>query len=430
MRTWAVIVCVAVLAAAGPARAIDDYERPPISYSDSAPDNAVSRLQARLDAGEATLPHDDRFGYLPGVLARLDVPTSSQTLVFSKTSLQQRWITPRNPRVVYFNDDVYVGFVRGGEVMEVSVADPRLGTVFYTLEQERAERPRFVRRTDDCLLCHGGSQTGGVPGHVVRSVYADASGQPILAAGSHRVDPTTPFVHRFGGWYVTGTHGREQHLGNVTFRKRPDHDGVDDPSGLNVTDLAERFDTAGYLAPHSDLVALMVLIHQAAVHNTITRAGFDTRLALHREAALNRELGEAADHRWPSTDTVLDAAAEALVERFLGCDEPPLAAPIGGTSSFATDFAARGPVSADGRSLRALDLRTRLFRHPCSFLITSESFSALPEELRGRFWRRMDAVLSGRDASPAFAHLTPVDRTAIREILAATHAEAAAWKAP
>jgi hypothetical protein len=429
MRGAIVFLCASVVASGGPARALDDYERPPISYSESTPDNDVSRLQARLDAGDVTLTHDDRFGYLPAVLARLDVPVSSQTLVFSKTSLQQRWISPRSPRAVYFNDDVYVGFVRGGEVMEVSVADPALGTVFYTLDQEAAERPRFVRRTDDCLLCHGGSQTGGVPGHVVRSVYTDASGQPILAAGSHRVDPTTPFVHRFGGWYVTGTHGAEEHLGNVTFRTRPDHDGVDDTSGLNLTDLGSRIETRDYLAPHSDLVALMVLIHQAAAHNAITRTGFDVRLALHREAALNRETGAAPGHRWPSTDTVLDAAAEALVERFLGCEEPPLAAPIGGTSSFATEFAAHGPAAADGRSLRALDLKTRLFRYPCSYLIESESFAALPGELRGRFWRRMDGVLAG-GGGEAFAHLSADDRRGIRDILAATHPEAAAWRTP
>jgi hypothetical protein len=203
------------------AAAEDDFELAPILYSASTPDNPVSRLQTRLDSGATTLTWDDSVGRLTSVLAALEVPTSSQTLVFSKTSLQQTRISPRNPRALYFNDDVYVGYVRAGEVVEVSVADPALGTVFYWVEQVPGERPRFERRTEDCLLCHGGSQTRGVPGHIVRSVYPSPSGQPIFSAGSHRVDDSTALADRWGGWYVTGRHGKQRHLGNVTYGDRP-----------------------------------------------------------------------------------------------------------------------------------------------------------------------------------------------------------------
>ena len=415
-------VALVAVAAAGiaPVAALDEFERPPISYSESTPDNPVQRLQSRIDAGEVRLLYDDTVGYLRSVLAELRVPVSSQSLVFSKTSLQVHRIRPGNPRALYFNDDVYVGYVRAGEVMELSVADPRLGTVFYTLDQTRAERPRFVRQTDDCLICHGGSQTRGAPGHIVRSVFPDSGGQPIFSAGSYRVDHTTPHEHRWGGWYVTGSHGEATHLGNVTYRGRPVGDRVEDTSGLNVADVSDRFQSSGYLSPHSDLVALTVLAHQAAAHNVITKASFDVRSALHREVELNRALGEPEGHRWPSTDTILDGAATALVECFLCCDEAVLAAPIAGTSSFATEFVAGGKADARGRSLRDLDCRTRLFRHPCSFLIYGESFAALPDELRSRFWTRMDAVLAGSEGGEAFSHLSADDRAAIREILAAT----------
>lgn len=426
---WMTPLLVAVLATAWPARAEDDFERSPISYSATTPDNAIERLQRRLDAGAAALDFDDRCGYLRSVLDALDVPLSSQTLVFSKTSLQQHRIRPNNPRALYFNDDVYVGYVRSGDVVEVSVADPRLGTVFYALDQTPAEKPRFVRQTDDCLICHGGSQTRGTPGHVVRSVYPDASGQPLFSAGSYRVDHTTPHAQRWGGWYVTGRHGAATHLGNITYRSRPDGDTGEDRSGLNVADVSARFNTTGYLTPHSDLVALTVLAHQAHGHNVLTKASFDARTALHREAALNRELDEPPGHRWPSTTIVLDAAATAVVECFLMCGEAPLEAPIGGTTNFAEEFAAAGPRDPQGRSLRQLDLTTRLFRHPCSFLIYTESFDALPDELRQRFWQRMDTVLSGGDTGGTFAHLSADDRSAIREILAATKPGApAAWR--
>src|SRR3954462_15514185 len=108
----------------------DDFDRPPINYTSAKADNLVTRLQKRIDAGQAKLPFADEFGYLPAVLKELNVPPSSQMLVFSKTSLQRDRISPRTPRALYFNDDVYVGFCRIGEVMEVSVADPELGTVF------------------------------------------------------------------------------------------------------------------------------------------------------------------------------------------------------------------------------------------------------------------------------------------------------------
>lgn len=413
---------VLLLVGAAPLTAEDEFERPPIAYSATVPANPVARLQAALDAGTARFDFDPVTGYLRGVLAALDVPVTSQTLVFSKTSLQQTRIRPTNPRALYFNDEVYVGYVRGGDVMEISVADPALGTVFYTLDQTDVERPRFMRQTDDCLLCHGGAQTRSVPGHIVRSVYPDAAGQPIFSAGSHRVDHGTPFAKRFGGWIVTGDHGAATHLGNAVYAGRG-------PAGeLPEAGRLPSFDPAGYPSADSDLVALMVLAHQTHGHNVLTKAAFDGRTALHREAALNAELGEPADHRWASTETILDAATTALVDCFLFREEAALPAPLSGSTTFAADFAARGPADPQGRSLREFDLHTRLFRHPCSFLVYTPSFDNLPDELRRRFWRRLAAVLEAAPGGDKFPRLSAADRTAVREILVATKPEAAiAW---
>lgn len=432
-RLLSLIVLATELAGPGSTRllAVDGFEHPPIRYSTATPSNAVSELQQRLTGGQTHLAFDEATGYLRSVLEALDIRVSSQTLVFSKTSLQQRYITPKNPRALYFNDDVYVGFVRGGDVLEISVADPQLGTVFYTLDQKHAESPRFVRQTDDCLICHGGSQTRGVPGHIIRSVYPDRNGQPNFSAGSHRVDDTTPLADRWGGWYVSGRHGDAMHLGNITYSRRPEPAEHRDTSGFNQTDLASRFDASGYLSPASDLVALSVLAHQASAHTILAKASFDARMALHREAALNRELGEPADHRWPSTDTILDSAATSLVECFLFSGAAPFPAAIEGTTGFAAEFASDGPADDHGRSLRTLDLETRLLRHPCSFLIYSKTFDALPEELRQRFWSKMDAVLCRNEASEKFAHLTPGDRSAICGILKTTKSDAPKhWASP
>jgi hypothetical protein len=421
---WLALAAVTLGLAPTPLPAEDGFEQPPISSSATRPTDVVSQLQERLARGDVHLTHDESTGYLRSVLELLRIPVSSQTLVFSKTSLQQRHITPRNPRALYFNDDVYVGFVRGGDVLEFSVADPQLGTVFYTLDQTEAGRPELVRQTDDCLICHGGPQTRGVPGHIVRSVYTDRSGQPIFSAGSHRVDDSTPFADRWGGWYVTGRHGAATHLGNVTYTRRPEPADEPDAAGLNQTDLGSRFDASGYLSPHSDLVALSVLVHQASAHTILVKASFEARMALHREAALNRELGEPADHRWPSTNTVLDSAAASLVDCFLFQGEAPLPASIVGTTAFAEEFSAAGPTDDRGRSLRTLDLEKRLFRYPCSYLIYSGSFDALPGELRQRFWARMEAALGGEDADARYMYLSAADRAAIRGILAATKPDA------
>ena len=50
------------------------------------------------------------------------------------------------------------------------------------------------------------------------------------------------------------------------------------------------FDTAAYLTPHSDIVALMALEHQSHMTNLLTRVGWETRLAVHDSAAINKAL--------------------------------------------------------------------------------------------------------------------------------------------
>lgn len=402
------------------AMAQDDFERPPIEYSKVTPENPVSRLQARLASGEAKLKFREPHGYLESFLAELKVPQSSQMLVFSKTSLQRQRITPETPRALYFNDEMYVGFCQQGEVLEISAVDPQLGTVFYTLDQEDVAKPEIIRQTDNCLICHGSSQTQNIPGHVVRSVYADASGQPILSSGSFRIDQSSPLAQRWGGWYVTGTHGEQKHLGNTIFRDRRRPEDQDNRESMNLTDLGQRFDRREYLSPHSDIVALMVLEHQAMGHNLIARANFTARQALHYEEALNRDLGEPAGHRWESTTSRIKSAGEPLVKYLLFCGEEKLAGKITGTSNFAAEFAAQGPRDRQGRSLRDFDLERRMFKYPGSYLMYTAAFDALPPIMQDYVYGRLWEVLSGKDQHADFAHLSAGDRQAILEILRET----------
>ena len=246
-----------MLATSAIGHASDEFERPPIEYSKSTPSNAISRLQEQLDKGEKTLQRDPRLGYLPALLEALNINRDSQMLVYSKTSLQVRRITPRTPRAIYFNDDLAVGYCQAGDVLEISATDNTLGTVFYSLDQ-KASSPHLTRQTDNCLVCHSSSRTDSIPGHLARSVFVDATGQPILSAGSQSVDYRTPFDKRWGGWYVTGTHGDQSHHGNMVFTSGEVPSTVTNTKGMNLTDLSSRLDITRYLQPTSDIVALMV----------------------------------------------------------------------------------------------------------------------------------------------------------------------------
>jgi hypothetical protein len=411
---------LAVVALIAKSASADEFEQSPIEYSKSTPDNCISQLQAKLDQGEAKLAFTEEQGYLAALLDALKVPVESQMLVFSQTSLQRHRISPRTPRAIYFSDEVYIGYCQKGDVLEISAVDPQLGAVFYTLDQKSEESPRFVRQTDSCLLCHSSSRTEGVPGHTVRSLFADSGGQPIFSAGSNTVDHTTPLEKRWGGWYVTGTHGEQTHLGNLIIRGKEVPQPVDNTQGQNLTQLPSRCDASKYLAPHSDIVALMVLEHQTLLHNRLTRANYAVRQALHYQTEFNKSLGEPAWNRLESTGRRIESAGNDLVDALLLVDEAQLTAPLVGTSCFAEKFPQQGPRDSRGRSLRDFDLKQRLFRYPCSYLIYSPAFDALHPEMRAYVWQRLWDVLVKSVDAEKFSHLTADDRQAIVEIIRET----------
>jgi hypothetical protein len=397
-----------------------DIERAPIHYGTAPTDDAVTALRARIRKGTVELKHEDPHGYLRSLLRELDVPISSQVLVFSKTSLQRSRIGPRTPRAIYFNDEVTIGFCQRGDVLEIAAADPNLGTVFYTLDQNPAKGAAFTRQTESCLICHGSSSNQGFPGHLIRSVSPDHSGELVLSRGSKRVDHSTPFEDRWGGWYVTGKSGKQGHMGNRLVGGWPGLD--EDAGGANITDLKPFFTVGNYLTSHSDLVALMVLEHQCEMHNRLGRANFQVRLALHEQSELNKAFGEQSSYRSEGITRRIQWACEPVVKYLLFHDEAKLTEPVAGTSDFATEFAARGPFDSKKRSLREFDLKTRMFRYPMSYAIYSRVFDGLPTEAKERIYLRLWEVLTGRDQSREFAHLSAEDRRNVLEILRETKA--------
>lgn len=401
-------------------------------------DDPVSRLQKRLDHGDAHLEWYGRHGYLRAVLRELNISPASQMLAFSKTSLQRDYISPQTPRAIYFNETSYVAWERDAPFLEISTTDPRWGGTYYTLLQEKTGHPRFRRQTFDCLQCHQSSMTNDVPGPTMRSVYTWADGQPELSGGSFVTTDSSPMSERWGGWYVTGTHGHQRHMGNAFARAvnrdaagRPLDVVLDRDAGANLTDLKERFDTEPYLSGHSDLVALMVLAHQITVHNLMTKASYLTYDALRDEKMMNEFEGKPADTPRPATADRVRSAVEPLVKALLFCGEAPLTDPVAGTSGFTREFALRaaaGPRDSQGRSLRDLDLNRRLLRYPCSYLIYSDAFDALPAPAREYVFRRIGEVIDGKDTTGAFTSLSPDDRRAIDQILRETKPDYARWR--
>ncbi len=358
----------------------------------SEPKDPVSILHEKIQKGEEKFAFHQELGYLPAILKALKIPESSQGLVFSKTSLQLHRIHPQAPRAIYFNDDVYVGYVAGGDLIEIASVDPDKGSIFYVIEQEPTAKPVFSKR-DDCLQCHQSQKTFDVPGLLLRSVWTLPNGYPDFKhGGGFFGDDTAPMKHRWGGWYVSGVIENDVHMGNFLLRGIPEEADLSRTS--NITDLDKLVNTNRYLTPHSDIVALMALQHQVQVHNLITRANIGSRTALEQNAAV-AEMFELKPGQWTeSTKRRVNTVTEALVQALLFQDEYELKGKITGTASFVEEFQKLGPFDSKGRSVRQFDLNTRMLKYPCSWLIYSEAFDALLPEVREIIYSRMYELLN------------------------------------
>jgi len=398
----------------------------PINYRSNDLKDPVAKLEKRLEDGKATLTYEPGHGYLRSVLQQLEVPIDSQTLVFSKTSFQYPKISPEHPRALYFNDDVYIGSVHEGKAIEIVSFDPSQGAIFYLLDERKVDKPAFQRAELDCTQCHIAAGTRGVPGVLLRSVYPTRTGTLMSGTRSLITDQESPLTERWGGWYITGRLTGITHMGNAT---------VDDSQIVSASDthaaatklvpFAKPFDATAYLSTDSDVVAHLVLAHQTQMHNLITLTNYKTRMALYSHAQAGQ--ASAGSALPDSVRQQFERPAEQLVHYLLFTNEAPLSG-LGleanaSASAFAKDFAARGARDAHGRSLREFDLNTRIFRYPCSYLIYSDAFDALPEPAKGFVYHRLLQVLSGEDKSPDFAQLSADDRRAVLEIVLATKRE-------
>jgi hypothetical protein len=375
-------------------------EHPDIQYASRPTTDRVARLNRAITQNGRSLQRDSRTGYLLAVLEALGVPVESQLLVFSKTGVQRAYTSPQNPRALFFDQSVAVGYAPGAPVIELAAHDPQQGVVFYTLDQAAAA-PVFTRRTS-CLTCHVSASTLDVPGMIVRSNTVGDDGNVMPQTGSHDVNHQTPHPDRWGGWFVTSEdaappYAQMAHAGNITFSGRGDTSNQVFVDWLNSSP-----ETRGYLSSSSDIVGLLVFDHQMHAINLLTRLNWESRVASSN--------GDAAD------GTVRRLVNE-LADYLLFAGEAPPLVPLTPRPGFAASLESRTPKDHRGRSFGQLDMVNRLLRYPCSYMVYSDAFDGLSPAVKEAVYRRMLDVLSRNDPHVTRARLTADDRRAILEIL-------------
>ncbi len=396
-------LCLWLFPAALAELSYQDFELPPHDYFKRTPTDRFTQMKSALESGELKLDRSGEKEFLADFLKVFDIPISSQLLVFSTTSLQLSLINPSNPRALYFGEDIYVGYIPGGRIEIVSL-DPELGAIFYIFEIPYGNTPVRVDRSTRCMNCHAGEDTGHVPGLVVKSVVPGLTGGSLVAYRINQSGHSIPIEHRLGGWYVTGLDGYTNHWGNLlgqfqegTLVKIPNSPG-------------ERFRFSRYLTQTSDILPHLVHEHQVGFVNSVVGATYRTKTYQHTDA------GKLT----PEHEKELDEQAETIVRYLLFADESQLP-PTGiiGDPTFKREFQ-NNRRSVNGASLKDWDLKTRLFKYRCSFMIYSTVFNGLPKPMKLRIYHKLGIALSVNKPDQNYSFLGSEEKTKIRQILRGT----------
>lgn len=416
---FALALCGFVLPELASAQFFNDYAESPHRYWDAELQDSMSQWLQGVEEGKVTVPENEQTGrgLVERLLRDLKIPVESQVMVFSKTSLQRKPVTPDNPRAIYFNDDVYVGWMPGGRV-EVSSFDPNIGSIYYYERDfdDGPERPLFHRERR-CIGCHAGSATNFIPGPMGMSVFANETGRPMKTVMSfelsgHDVD----FLDRWGGWYVTGNQGALRHMGNAQLEEVNGDPTIDREKHVNLKSLEAFFPEDKYPTKGSDLLALLLLDHQITMHNRLTEAHYRVRQAIYDRTETEEGKEPRSDY-----DSELETATELVVRYLLFADEVSLGAEeVAGESTFRETFLAGRKPALDGRSLRDLRLKDHIFQHRCSYMIYSPAFAGLPAPLKVSIFERMKRVLNPAEQVEGYTHLAADEKAAITSILTDT----------
>jgi len=393
----------------------NDYELEPHGYFSKDAKDPVTLLMKRVQRGEVLIKEPNGKPLVERLLRELGLNKDTQILVFSRTSLQRREVSYSNPRALYFNESVYLGWMPNGRI-EIASFDPELGPIFYfQRELDDASSP-LLARTRSCLGCHAGDATNFLPGSLGRSVYPDKSGRSLRSIDDYRRSGHhIPLHDRYGGWFVSGNHGAMRHMGNAIASREGGKITIDREQFANLEKLDRFFSTEAYPAPGSDIAALLVFDHQVTMHHRLVEAAYRARQSLFDSKLDPKETDVSKLSKGRSTDEFLEGR-DKVVDYLLFRDETPIPK-VSCDPAFRRAFSANRIADRRKRSLKDLRLDGRIFENRCSYMIYSPTFNQFPPMLKGAIYARIHEILTSPKPVEGFDYLGKEEKRRILEIL-------------
>jgi len=401
-----------------PAQSFNEYGQSPHNYWSSELEDPMSELLERVRKGEINLDESPGMPLVRRLLKELQIAESSQILVFSRTSLQRGAVSPTNPRAIYFNDEVYLGWMPNGRI-EIASSDPEKGFIFFFQRELSDRKAPLFARDRVCIQCHAGSATNFLPGPLGRSVFPDSKGRSLKSVDSFElIGHEVPVHERWGGWYVTRAHQDLNHMGNAIAVKENGKlklQRKDSSKGLN-----DFFNTSNYPVSTSEIEALLVFDHQVRMQFVLIESAYKVRQAIFDYQKTSSKENSA------NISALLKEVTETIVSELLFKEEFPLGGKIVDTSQpgkFVTEFKAKSKTDSRGRSLRDLDLQSRLFKYRCSYMIYSKSFRDSSKILKNSVLNRIKEIMTSESPQLGYEYLEAEEKKTIFDILSGTLAE-------
>ncbi|MDE0569789.1 MAG: hypothetical protein OSB44_03860 [Verrucomicrobiales bacterium] len=401
-----------------PAQSFNEYGQSPHNYWESELEDPMSELLERVRKGEINLDENPGTPLVRRLLEELQISKSSQILVFSRTSLQRGVVSPTNPRAIYFNDEVYLGWMPNGRI-EIASLDPEKGFIFFFQRELSDRKAPLFSRDKVCIQCHAGSATNFLPGPLGRSVFPDSKGRSLKSVDTFElIGHEVPVHERWGGWYVTRAHQDLNHMGNAIAVKENGKlklQKKDSSKGLN-----KFFNTSNYPVSTSEIEALLVFDHQVRMQFVLIESAYKVRQAIFDSQKTSSKKNSA------NMSALLKEVTDTMVSELLFKEEFPLGGKIVDTSQagkFVAEFKAKGKTDSRGRSLRDLDLQSRLFKYRCSYMIYSKSFRDFPKILKSSVLNRIKEIMTSESPQLGYEYLEAKEKKAIFDILSGTLAE-------
>jgi hypothetical protein len=401
----------ASIAAETNAPRVIDFRSAPHNYLDWKPRDRFAMIKERIQQGEVKIDTSNDKAFLKSMLDALSIPASSQIMVFSASSLQSEIINPGNPRALYFNEDTYIGWVPGG-LIEIIAADPEMGPMFYVYDRLRpGGAVPSVQRSTKCMNCHAGNATRRLPGLIAESLLVSRAGSSLETFRRDVQGHQIPLESRFGGWHLTGQHNISDHRANVM--------GIPNAGKNTIVPVepGQYSDLSLHLLPTSDILPNLIHEHQIGFENRLVYAIYTLRQLKHENKGL---MGAAAKAE-------IEERAEEMARYITFAEEAKFPAKgITGDPAYAEDFLRDRKVTKAGISLKDLDMKTRMFKHRCSYMLYTDTWKEAPKELKDRVYYHMALYL--RDQPDAqHAHIPAAERMAIRSILKETMNDLPSW---